>query len=77
MLKFSCQWHRLAPTLYACGFHGASSDEMTGIQALERLYATRAMRPGKLEQQEFEYEPYGTSLLQTNSISTNPNPGCA
>ena len=65
-----CQWYRLAPALYACGFHVASSDEMTGIQALERLYPTRPMRPGKVEQQEFEYERHSTrSLIASLEVS--------
>ena len=58
-----CQWYRLAPALYTGGFHVVSSDEMTGIQALERLHPTRPMRPGKVEQQEFEYERHGTRSL--------------
>lgn len=58
-----CQWYRLAPALYDCGFHVASSDEMTGIQALERLHPTQPMRPGKVERPEFEYERHGTRSL--------------
>ena len=61
-----CQWYHLAPTLYACGFHVASSDEMTVIQALERLYPTRPMHPGQVEQQEFEYERHGTRSLMAS-----------
>lgn len=40
-----------------------SLDEMTGIQALERKAATKPMRPGKRERQEFEYIRHGTQTL--------------
>lgn len=35
-------------------------DEMTGIQALQRIARTRPMRPGQTECREFEYERHGT-----------------
>ena len=37
-----------------------------GIQALERLHPLLAMRPGKIERQEFEYERHGTQCLIAN-----------
>jgi len=37
-----------------------STDEMTGIQALERLHPGLPMLPGQVERQEFEYERHGT-----------------
>jgi hypothetical protein len=40
-----------------------STDEMTGIQALERAAPTQPMRPGKRERQEFEYIRHGTQTL--------------
>lgn len=40
-----------------------STDEKTGIQALERLYATRPMKPGLPEAVEYEYERHGTQAL--------------
>lgn len=39
---------------------------MTGIQALERAHPTKAMRPGKVERQEFEYIRHGTQSLIAN-----------
>lgn len=39
---------------------------MTGIQALERSHPTKAMRPGKVERQEFEYIRHGTQSLIAN-----------
>ncbi len=38
-------------------------DEMTGIQALERKFPDKPMRPGKRERQEFEYIRHGTQTL--------------
>ena len=40
-----------------------SVDEMTGIQALERIAPTLPMRPGKVERREFEYVRHGTQAL--------------
>ncbi len=37
-----------------------SSDEMTGVQALERCHPTLPMKPGKVERREFEYIRHGT-----------------
>ncbi len=58
-----CNWYRLAPALFACGFLVVSCVELSGIQALERLYPTQPMRPGKVERPEFEYERHGTRSL--------------
>lgn len=40
-----------------------SSDEMTGLQALERLYPDKPMQPGQPVKQEFEYIRHGTASL--------------
>jgi transposase len=40
-----------------------SVDEMTGIQALERIAPALPMRPGKVERREFEYVRHGTQAL--------------
>ena len=40
-----------------------SVDEMTGIQALERIAPDRPMRPGKPQACEFEYRRHGTQTL--------------
>ena len=37
-----------------------SIDEMTGIQALERIAPSLPMRPGRVERREFEYVRHGT-----------------
>lgn len=40
-----------------------SVDEMTGIQALERIAPSLPMRPGRVERREFEYVRHGTQAL--------------
>jgi hypothetical protein len=40
-----------------------SIDEMTGIQALERVAKTLPMKPGYIERREFEYIRHGTKTL--------------
>ena len=61
-----CQLHRQALELYERGIHLVSTDEMTGIQALERAERTRPMKPGQVELQEFEYIRHGTQSLIAN-----------
>ncbi len=43
-----------------------STDEKTGMQALERLHATKPVRPGFVERIEFEYIRHGTLSLIAN-----------
>ena len=40
-----------------------SIDELSGIQALERIAPSLPMRPGKVERREFEYVRHGTQAL--------------
>ncbi len=61
-----CQWHLRAAQLYERGTHVVSTDEMTGIQALEREYPTRGLKPERVERTEFNYIRHGTrSLIAT------------
>ena len=46
--------------------HTISTDEKTGIQALERIAATLPMKPGRIEGIEFEYSRHGTVCLIGN-----------
>ena len=48
------------------GAHVISTDEKTGIQALERLHPSLPPRPGKTERIEFEYCRHGTLCLIAN-----------
>jgi len=43
-----------------------STDEKTGMQALERLYPDIAMGPGRVQSREFEYVRHGTLCLMAN-----------
>lgn len=43
-----------------------STDEMTGVQALERKHPTLPMQPGKVERREFEYIRHGTRSFIIN-----------
>lgn len=52
--------------LHQKGIHVVSTDEKTGIQALERLTPARTMQPTVVERLEFEYERHGTQCLIAN-----------
>jgi len=58
-----CDAYSMASTAHENGVHVVSTDEMTGIQALERLHPTRPMEAGKPERREFEYIRRGTQTL--------------
>ena len=55
-----------APALLAIGERVVSTDEMTGIQALERIHPTIPMGPGRVERREFEYIRRGTLTLSAH-----------
>jgi hypothetical protein len=55
-----------APALLAAGERALSTDEMTGLQALERKHPTIPMGPGRAERREFEYIRRGTVTLIAN-----------
>ena len=61
-----CEIYETTPALAAAGAHVTSTDEMTGIQALERLHPSLPMLPGHVERQEFEYRRHGTQCLIAN-----------
>lgn len=61
-----CKLYHQAEELYEPGVHVISTDEKTGIPALERLHPKRPMEQGKPEALEFEYERHGTSALIAN-----------
>jgi transposase len=48
-----CETYLNATELAAAGTHVISTDEKTGMEALERLHATKPVRPGLLERVEF------------------------
>jgi hypothetical protein len=61
-----CEVYALAPVLEHLGTHVLSTDEMTGIQALERAAPTLPMQSGRVERREFEYVRHGTQSLIAN-----------
>ena len=62
-----CATYRDAPKRLAEeGIHTISTDEKTGIRALERIAAALPMKPGRVEGIEFEYSRHGTVCLIGN-----------
>ena len=61
-----CELYQHAPQLHAAGVTLVSTDEKTGIQALERKHPTKPMRPGRIELREYEYIRHGTQCLIAN-----------
>lgn len=62
-----CDTYREAPALARDqGTHTISTDEMTGLQALERTAPDQPMTYGKPERIEFEYTRHGTLTLIGN-----------
>ena len=60
LVELVCTLYAYAPLLAALGGHVVSCDELTGVQALERIAPTQPMRPGRPQRQEFEYKRHGT-----------------
>jgi len=61
-----CALYRAAPVLAAAGERIMSSDELTGVQALERKHPGRPLAPGKVERREFAYIRHGTVTFILN-----------
>jgi transposase len=55
-----CTLYVEAPMLAAQGERVYSTDEMTGVQALERKHPGLPLQPGHAERREFEYIRHGT-----------------
>jgi transposase len=58
--------YRQAPELAQQNERVLSTDEMSGVQALERKHPKLPMAPGKVERQEFEYIRHGTQCFIIN-----------
>ena len=65
-VKVICELYEQAPELADQGTHLLSTDEKTGIQALERKYPTKPMMPSKPALIEHEYMRHGTQALIAN-----------
>jgi hypothetical protein len=62
-----CDTYLEAPQRWAeHGTHTISTDEMTSIQALERIAPSKPTAPGQVERREFEYARHGTQCLIAN-----------
>ena len=61
-----CEAYQHAPTVARQGGHVISTDEKTGVQALERAAPTLPMKPGLVERPEYEYIRHGTQCLIAN-----------
>lgn len=61
-----CEVYRTAADRAAQGERTVSTDELTGVQALERAAPTLPPRPGQIERQEFEYIRHGTLAFMIN-----------
>jgi hypothetical protein len=55
-----CALYREAPALVAQGERVMNSDELSGVQALERIGPGLPLAPGQVERIEFEYVRHGT-----------------
>lgn len=58
-----CELYRNAMELNALGIHIVSTDEMTGVPALEHKYPDKLPLPGACATMEFEYIRHGTTSL--------------
>jgi transposase len=55
-----CTLYHEAPAFAATGERVVSTDELTGVQALERTHPGLPLVPGKVERREFAYMRHGT-----------------
>ena len=58
-----CEVYAQALERHEQGERTISTDELTGVQALERKEPGLPMQPGKVERREFEYIRHGTSAF--------------
>lgn len=61
-----CDLYAQAGQLAEQGIHLVSTDEKTGMQALERLHPDIPMGPGRVQAREYEYTRHGTLCLTAN-----------
>jgi transposase len=63
--------YRAAPQLAARGERTVSTDELAGVQALERKHPGLPLAPGKVERREFEYVRHGTrTFILSRDVAT-------
>jgi transposase len=70
-VKEICSVYQQAPTIATEGERTVSTDELTGVQALERKHCGLPLAPGKIERREFEYIRHGTrSFILSRDVVT-------
>jgi hypothetical protein len=70
-VKAICTVYQEAPRLVAEGEQTMSTDELTGVQALERKHPGLPLAPGKVERREFGYLQHGTrSFILSRDVVT-------
>lgn len=66
-----CEVYQQAADRYDQAERTVSTDELTGVQALERKHPGLPMAPGKVERREFEYIRHGTlSFILSRDVVT-------
>jgi hypothetical protein len=66
-----CALYQAAPALAPQGEQMVSTDELTGVQALERKHPGLPLAVGKVERREFEYIRHGTrSFIVSRDVVT-------
>jgi DDE superfamily endonuclease len=66
-----CQVYHQAPQVAKQGERTVSTDELTGVQALERKHPGLPSAPGKVERREFEYIRHGTrAFILSRDVAT-------
>jgi hypothetical protein len=70
-IRAICRVYHDAPSLAKQGERTMSTDELTGVQALERKHPGLPLACGKVERREFEYERHGTrSVIVSRDVVT-------
>jgi transposase len=66
-----CALYREASALSVRGERVVSTDELTGVQALERKHPDLPLAPGKVSRREFEYIRHGTrTFILSRDVAT-------
>lgn len=70
-MKEICSVYQEAPSRTEQGERTISTDELTGVQALERKHPGLPLAPGKVQRREFEYLRHGTrSFILSRDVVT-------
>jgi len=70
-VKEVCEVYQQAPERADQGERTISTDELTGVQALERKHPGLPLAPGKVKRREFEYIRHGTrSFILSRDVVT-------